>query len=312
MPEVSSVHFDVALTNVSVAYRNMQYIARDISPEVAVRRQSDRFFIYDPERSALRPRSDLRAPGTAADEVDFTLSSDTYYCEGHALAASIPDEERDNSDLPLKPEIDRVEYLSDRLLLAQEIALAQLLRDPASTPNYSGADEATKWGHSSFDAAARIETARAAIIERAQVVPNVLVLSQPVFAALRNADKVTDRVKYTKLGIVGAEELAALFDVERVIVGRAVVVEDVSGTPTQRYVWGKDAMLMHVPSRAGLKTLSPTITFRWATAAGSLGGWSVDTWREERRKATSIRVQKYYDHKLIAGGAYYLFTGCVN
>ena len=54
MPEVSQVHIDAALTNVSVAYRNPDYIADIIAPQVAVRKQSDKYYIYDAERERFR------------------------------------------------------------------------------------------------------------------------------------------------------------------------------------------------------------------------------------------------------------------
>ncbi len=311
MPDTSSVHFDVALTNLSVAYRNPAFIAREVSPEVMVRRQSDRFFVYDPQRSSMRERADLRAPGAPAEELDFALGSDTYFCDGHALAAAIPDEEADNADAPLKPRIDRVEHLADRLLLGQELALARTLRDPDFATNNS-TSEATPWTTSGFDPVARVEAARRVILEQAQVLPNTLVLSQPVYSAVRNVEAVTDRVKYSRLGVVGTEDLAALFDVERVLVGRAIVqTTDEEGEAVFSPVWGRDAFLMHVPARAGLKSISPTLTFVWGQAAGSMRGWSVDTWREERRKSTALRVQKYYDIKRIAGAAYYWFPDCV-
>ncbi len=34
-------------------------------------------------------------------------------------------------------------------------------------------------------------------------------------------------------------------------------------------------------------------------------------WREERRKADVIRVQRYYDQKLVAAGAAYLWKAAV-
>jgi hypothetical protein len=69
MPEVSQVHIDAALTNVSVAYRNPDYIADIVAPQVAVRKQSDKYYIYDAERERFRQSNDRRAPGAEADEV---------------------------------------------------------------------------------------------------------------------------------------------------------------------------------------------------------------------------------------------------
>jgi hypothetical protein len=309
MPDIGTVHYDVALTNVSLAYRNMQFIAREIAPEVAVRKQSDRYFIYDPGKTHLAGGGDLRAPGAPASEVDFQLSTGAYFCDGHALASSIPDEERENSDAPLRPEVDRVEYLTERILLGQEKALAAALRD-ATTGLPTEGSEGTPWDDPAFDVTTRIEAGRSAIMAGAQVAPNTLVLSQPVFTAIRNHPLVTERVKYTRLGTIGATELAQLFDVERVLVARAMHIA-APGDTAPTHVWGRDAFLLHVPARAGLKSIAAALTFVWGGAMGSVRGVSVDTWREERRKATSVRVQKYYDTKVTARAAGYWFADCL-
>jgi len=77
-------------------------------------------------------------------------------------------------------------------------------------------------------------------------------------------------------------------------------------------VWGRDALLLHVPPRAGLKVIAPVLSFVWSQAPGATRGVGVQTWREERRKATMVRVQKYYDLKLVAPGAAYLIRDAVS
>lgn len=312
MPDVSTVHFDVALTNVSLAWRNGAYIAPLVAPEVVVRRQSDRYFIHDPQHEAMRQTFDGRAPGAEASEIGFQLSSDSYYCDDHALESAIPDEERDNADAPLQPEIDRVEFLTDKILLNAEIALATALRNPAAIPNVNLASASTPWDETDSDPLANIEAARTAILNAAMVVPNTLVLPQAVYQVLRNHPTVIERVKYTGSGAIGTAALAELLDVERVLVARAVRNTAAPGqAPSLVPVWGTDALLLHVPQRVSLKTVAPALTFVWGQAAGSSRGTSVQTWREERRKATLVRVQKYYDHKIVAPAAAYILRNAV-
>jgi len=313
MPDTSTVHHDVALTNVSIAYENSAYIAARIAPEVSVRRQSDRYFIYDPEREAFRESFDGRAPGAEAREIDFQLSYDSYYCDDHALESAVPDEERENADSPLAPQVDRVEFLTDKILLNMEIGMAAKLRDPAVVPS-ADLSAGNNWSdESSGDPAADIETARAAILDTVQQLPNTLVLPYSVYTTVRNHPKVAERVKYTSSGAVGPQALAQLFDVERVLVARSVRNTASAGQPpSMEPIWGKDALLLYTPRRASLKSISAALTFSWARAAGSSRGVAVQTWREERRKATMVRVQKYYDQKIVAPGAAYLLQNAVD
>jgi hypothetical protein len=79
-----------------------------------VRKQSDKYFIHDAEREAFRASNDRRAPGTEANEVNFALSTDNYYAEDHALTSVIPDEERENADPAIQPNIDRRNFCAAR------------------------------------------------------------------------------------------------------------------------------------------------------------------------------------------------------
>ncbi len=313
MPDVSTVHHDVALTNVSIAYRNSAFISSDIAPEVFVRRQSNKYFIHDPKRESVRSTVDHRAPGAEAAEVDFDLSGDSYFCDDHALVSVIPDEERENADSPLQPEIDRTEFLTEKILLNQEINLAALLRDPSNLPGVEIAAPANRWDQDAIDPVDDVEAAREAVTGATQTAPNTLVLPFNVYQKVRNNPKITSRVAYSRLGVFGPAELAQLLDVERVLVPRSVRNTAARGQdPTLESIWGNDALLMYVPPRAGLKIISPVVGFVWSQAPGGSRGASVQTWREERRKATMIRVQKYYDLKLVAPAAAYLIRDAVS
>jgi hypothetical protein len=313
MPDPATVHHDVALTNLSIAYRNPAHIAPLVAPEVMVRKQSDKYFVHDPGREALRESTDHRAPGAEAREVDFDLSSDAYFADDHALVAVIPDEERLNADAPLQPEIERVEFLTDKIHLNMEARLAALLRDPAVIPGTQITDANDRWDDPDGDPVPVIEAARAAIVDATQQLPNTLVLPFEVYHALRQNPKVAERVQYARLGLLGPSELAQMFDVERVIVPRAVRNSAPRGqAPVIESLWGRDALLMHVPPRAGLKVVAPVLTFVWGQSGGGMRGTTVQFWREERRKATMVRVQRYYDLKVVAPAAAYLIRDAVS
>ncbi|MBN1867119.1 hypothetical protein JW916_07475 [Candidatus Sumerlaeota bacterium] len=311
MPEVTQVHVDVALTNVSLAYRNPAFIADLVAPPVGVRKQQDKYFVYDSDREAFRSTSDLRAPGAEANEVDFALSTDTYYCEDHALVSVIPDEERDNADPAIQPDIDRTEFLSDKIDLNKEIELANVVATDASLPGttLSGDDQ---WSDADSDPFAAIEAGKASVIEKVQVMPNTLVLPYEVYTQVRLHEKVLAHVHYSGNYVPTAQVLAELFDIERILVPRAVKNTALPGnTPAMSYVWGKNAFLCYVPPRAALKTVSFAHTFAWTSAPGAIGGRLVEKWRDHARKSDVVRVQRYYDQKVIASDAIYVWKAAV-
>lgn len=312
MPEVQQVHIDAALTNVSVAYRNEDYIADLIAPPVAVRKQSDRYYIYDSEREALRQTSDNRAPGAEANEVDFALSSDSYFCEDHALVSAVPDEERENADPILQPDIDRTEFLTDRIQLNREMALEEKLRTTSGLGE-AIVDVSERWENVDFDPLPALQTARLSVFSSCQRRANTVVIPYAAFEVLRNHPKVVERIKYTTTGVLNEELLAQVLGVERVLVPRSFKNTAAKGqTAAVSPVWGKNCYVLHVPPRAAARQVALAYSFVWNGAAGSLNGTVVEKWREPSRKADMVRVQKYYDHKIIAAGAGYRMIGVVS
>jgi hypothetical protein len=133
-----------------------------------------------------------------------------------------------------------------------------------------------------------------------------------VFEALRNHPAVVERIKHTSAGIVTEDLLAQLAGVARVVVGRAHKNTAARGqAPVMAPVWGNHAYFLHVASRPGLKQISGVYTFVWTGASGGTDGTVVERWREARRKADMIRVQKYYDHKIVAPAAIYRVADAV-
>ncbi|MBN1475233.1 hypothetical protein JXA47_00620 [Candidatus Sumerlaeota bacterium] len=312
MSTAGQVHIDAALTNVSVAYRNPHHIADLIAPIVGVRKQSDKYFTVDADRERFRSSDDTRAPGAEANEVDFAISSESYFCEDHALEAVITDEERDNADPAIQPDIDKTEFLTDKILLNKEIALADEIAMNGSLPSetLSGADQWDDYDDS--DPVAEVEEHKSTIQTAVQQIPNTLVLPYEVYRIVRLHPKVLEKVVNVRLGAVGPDILADVFDVDRVLVPRGLKNTAAPGqAPALEPIWGKSAFLCYVSPRPGLRTATFAYTFQWSIAPGSLQGHVVEAWREERRKADMVRVQRYYDQRIIASGAVYIWKSAV-
>src|SRR6185437_12154814 len=127
MPALTSLHIDRALTEVSIAYMNDSLIADVVAPPLPVDVRSNKYFVYDRatflSTSGLdannRPRS-IRRPKTEAAEIDFTLSTDSYYTEEFALRDLVTDAEIAIADSPLQPDIDATYLVTERIKLDYE------------------------------------------------------------------------------------------------------------------------------------------------------------------------------------------------
>src|SRR3972149_2040433 len=123
-PTLHDVHpTNQALTNVSIAYKNENYIGDQVFPGVPVAKKQDNYFVFD-KSSWYRNRSGLRAPGTKAPRADYGVSTASYLCINDALAKEIQDEVRDNADAPLAPDVEAVAFVTDGLLLGMDIRVA--------------------------------------------------------------------------------------------------------------------------------------------------------------------------------------------
>lgn len=315
MPNAANVHIDAAMTQISVKHKNAELVADKIFPEVPVQKQSDKYYTIGKE--AYRLDNDTRRPGTRAKAVDFSLSNNPYYCDGHALEYDVPDEVRENADTPIQADIDGTEFTTDKMLLIREKATADLLRDTSQYPvaNVRALAGASKWSDYSgtSDPILDVRDMAAAVFagtwgKRA----NTILIPYPVHQKLKDHPKIIERIKYSERGVVTPQLLAELFEIENVIFGDAVYdSSNEGGTPTQAYVWGKDVILAYVPGKVGLREVALGYSFRWKKT-GTTNGVVVTRWREEARKTDCLMAESYYDQRLIVAGAGAVIQGAVN
>ncbi|GAG22402.1 unnamed protein product, partial [marine sediment metagenome] len=85
-PTPRDVHVNAPLTNISVAYQQMQdvYIADKVFPRIPVRKQSDKFFTYT-KGDWFRTEAAIRPPSTESAGSGYRLDTDTYFADVFAL-----------------------------------------------------------------------------------------------------------------------------------------------------------------------------------------------------------------------------------
>ena len=310
MPDISMVHVDQALTEVSIAYRNAQFVADAIFPVVPVTKQSNKYFIYSKDN--FRMLDDSRRPGSRANEIDWTLSTDTYFCEGHALAQALPDELRANADQAIDVDVDTTEMLTDLLYLQREVLVAAKATDPSVVTQNAALSGNNQWSdYTNSDPIRAIEDQKATIQKQLGQLPNSLLVSYPVFKALRNHPTIIDRFKYSQVGVVQPDHLKSVFNVDNFFVASAIKNTAPEGAADALdYIWGKSALLFYKPPVAGRRQVSLGYQFTWLFGANT-NGFLVKRYRDEGRTADVVEVQLYYDAKVVAPGAAFLWTSAV-
>lgn len=299
------VVIDPALSNVSIKYTNSSFIADLIALPMKVSKQTGKYYVYD--KANLRVDKTNRAAGSGANEVDFGLSTVAFACDDHALKSFVADEIQDQADAALNPLIDETEGLTEKLLLDRESTLATMLADTAQLTQNTTLSGTSQWSdYSNSSPIADVRTARATIHAATFKKPNTLILGKQVFDSLCEHPEILERVKYSQLGVVTADLLARIFQVEKVLIGEAGANSAAEGaTDSLSYVWGKHAIVAYIAPTMGTKTLTLAVTFTYGTR-------EVRRWYEQDREGTYVRVGKdNYVQKIVAVGAGYLIKNAI-
>ncbi len=265
MPEAKDLHVDKLLTDFSVKYRNEEMIWPFILPIVKVTKRSDKFMKYTKE-DGFRLSDDRIGPKSMPNEVDWGATPDNYAVIDHALADWLPQETIDNADDPVQPEIDTVDFLNELEDVAQEKRASDLVFNATSYPvgnkvQLAGNDQ---WGGNSDDPIQDVLTAVEGCFKRA----NTIVFGADVWKVYRALPEVLDAVKSSTRyqgspgGLASSDEVAGLFEVERVIVGRSRYISSKEGqAATFARLWGKHVAALHVVPKPTIKSITFGVTF---------------------------------------------------
>ncbi len=316
MPDIiSTVHLDQFLTNVSVAYQNVNFFGRQLFPVIPVAKQTNRYPLFGKER--FKVYDDSRRPGgEALERPGWRLSNDFYFCDGHAQKEIIPDELLANSDVP-DIEIQTVEDLTDSVWLKHEINVFNAVLGSGTSVSNTTLSGTSQWSdYTNSDPVAAVEAQKPTIFKSVAKLPNTLIVGYPVFVQLRNHPKIIDRLKYNVQNppaVLAPQDLAQVFDVENFWVAGALKdTTNIGQAPTLDFVWGKNALLAYVPPQPGRRTIALGYTFAWLYDGGQGNqGFLVKRYREEKRTGDWVEVQFYYDPKVVVAGSGYGWLSAV-
>ncbi len=303
-PTLQDIRIDPVLTNVSIAYKNAEYIAEQVLPVIPTKTRTGKYFKYD--KSKFRKVETLRGMGAPANEVDYGLSLSTaYVCQDHALKEIVPDELVEQAPSPLNPELDATENITERLLIEKEYDLATYMQNTSNLTNYVALSGSSKWSdYANSDPIGDIKKGKQTIHSKIFVEPNTLVLGKEVYDKLLDHPDIIDRIKY-RSDVATTDILARIFGVDKILVGGAGYNTAKEGqSDSLSYIWGKNAWLIYVPAKPGIRSISFGYHF-------TLGTRLVDKWYDNDREGTWIRVHDTYTREIVSVDAAYLIKNAV-
>lgn len=251
MPQMNTAQIrviDPVLATIAQGFRHPELVGHALFPRVPVQVSGGQILEFGKESFKLY--SARRAPGSATRRIQFGYLGKSFALVQDALEAPVPIEhQRDASRIPGVDLGQRAVNTAMRSLsLTLENDQAQLATaagsyDSAHKVALTGND---KWSdHTNSDPTAHIETGREAVRASVGIYPNTLVLSAQAFKAVKHHPKIVERFKYTGRDTLSTDLLASLWEIERVVIGRAVVSDDAGSLSD---VWGNNAILAYVPT----------------------------------------------------------------
>lgn len=301
-------HIDTLASEAVVGYRPSGFIADQLMPPVAVTKQSNVYAKVNQADWWRRPNTD-KPLGARANEVHFTVGSDTYFCRPHGLETYVPWATMDNADTPLRPVRLAGYFLKDQFAIDYEIAVKdRITSGVGSSMTLTGGNAWDDFINS--NPMGNIETAWEAIRTSTGMRANTAVVPEKVWLKVRRHPHLL-RAAFpggTVGGILTTDRLAELMQVERVLIGRTIAVTSVPGTPETALafsdVWSTNVHLLHVNPLGGEMTATFGVAFRWSGpnigTSGNPQDIAIESKEDDDREVTRFRGKYWQDEKIVA------------
>ena len=319
----SAVHIDQPLSNLTLAYAQEQtnFIADKVFPTVGVQRQSDKYYIYD--RANMNRSGDVKklAPRTEVNRIGMAISNDSYFADVFGLGMDFDEQTLANEDAMLEIRAAGAQTLMNRVMIDREERFAASFFSAGIWG--TDATPANLWSdYTNSTPLTDVTTARRTMqLSSGGFKPNTMVVGKEVRDILVNHPDVLARLNggatVTNTALITDAKLAEIFEVENFYVMEAVKNGAAEGlAEANAFIGGKNALLVHTPSSAGLMTPAAGLTFAWNNIPGVNNlGVTVESFSDDALKrqqvAEHIQVKMSYDMKVVGADLGYFFEDVV-
>lgn len=320
-PTPGDLHVNAPLTNVSVAFIQSadRFIADRVFPGIDVQHQSNLYYKY--ARSEWnRLEAQRRAPGTESAGSGWTVETDNYFADVWSVHKDNADQDYANADSVFNLDAEAAQWVALQMMLRKDqMWVDAFFQTSVWTGDQTGVNAAPttnqflQWDDPDSTPITDVRNQALIITERGGGFrPNVLVLGPAVYEALVNHPDIIERIKYSERGIVSADLLASLFDVDRIVVPYTVQNTAVEGAAeSSNFNFGKAALLAYAAPNPGLRVPSAGYTFNWRGLLGSSGGMRTKRFEIPEIASTRIEGDIACDMKVVAPELGVFFTTAV-
>ncbi|MDF1592595.1 MAG: hypothetical protein P1P89_13855 [Desulfobacterales bacterium] len=309
------------LATVSVAYRNRDYIADRVFPILDGADPKAKITKYK-KGAWFRDEAGIRAAGTRAKRGGYPLTTVSISTDEYAYAKEVTDEDRrfaKSIGAPtVQPEQDAIEFATDKVDLKKERRTAAAITGQTWVDGNPGGEDAEGlWSPagSTNTFLTDITTGKKAIKAATGLIANALVIDYATYMALKECAAILDKIKYTQRGVLTVDLLAAICELDEVLVGSAIYSDAEEAAAGDDFnavdIWTITAskgmgFLFYKPPKIGLKVVTAGLQARIAYENGLARRTS--TWREAAEHQDVYEVAEETDITVVAADAGYLWA----
>ncbi len=235
-----------ALTAIAIAYKNLKLIADEVLPRISVGKQEFKYLKHTMAEGFTVPDTKVGRK-SKPNQIDFSASEVTSATEDYGLDDAIPQSDIDNAPPNYNPLGKATEGIMNLIELDREVRTAGLIFTDTNYPagnieTLSGTDQFNDFSNSSPIEV--ITDALDSMIMRA----TIMVIGRPAFTKLSQHPDVVKAMLGNSgdKGIATRQAIAALFELDDVLVGEAFVNTARKGQAASlARTWGKHIALLH-------------------------------------------------------------------
>lgn len=328
MPEAANIagelHVDRYLTNYSVAFiqERANFIAPRAASIIPVTKARDKYVVY-PRGYFWRDEAAPRPLGGRPRSATYDIGSDNFNCEEYALEHKVDDRQRATADAPINLDENAARLLSQKHMIRAERHWAtNFFATGAWTNEWTGVssgpstNEFLQFDQDGSDPIGIVDTAKDIVTQATGFRPNTMVIGKRVKKVFRSHPDITDRIKYTQIGLAEDRLLAQMFEMDNVLVPMGVYNAAQEGaTDDFRFIVPDNAMwLGYIEPNPALDAPTAIALFAWTGLipgeTNAIGG-VMERGREGLAHSDVFQMRMAWDMKKVSDDLGFYFHAAV-
>jgi len=326
LPSSYTITVPIAGQNLTIQYKNENLIADAVAPIFPVASPAVKILKYKKANMFMLQEGDMFYDENGEVKIfEYDIESQTvnprFIASGEDVYDAVKDIAQMPGQMPLQPDIDAVQHAFMKQDLKKELLVSQAIYNTKWADGTTGGQETN--GGWALDTTANtfvsdIFAAKASVLRSTGKKPNVLVMDYDTFIAQQFNPVVSDKIKYTQRAVVTSDLLAALLQLDEVLVGEAIFTDAnenkkaTNATFVGKPVWNPsgegNAFLFHREA-PGLRVASALFQYR-LPVMGQMR--YVRSYRIEPKALTRYEVKEKIEISSPCTDVGFAFQGCIS